>query len=228
MSGILYLVSTPMGNPDDITLSALKVFKSVDILVCEEWKNGKALQRNYDFECELMRLNEHDRDESTPELLDLLKQGKTIALTSDCGTPVFSDPGFDLVKLCHRSDIQVTHISGASSLISALVLSGFSLERFFYMGWLPRKREERDKSLSRLQNEKHTAVIMETPYRLVQLLESIKLSLGKDRVVSVCCNLSTENEFIKRGKIGPVISFFKEKNEKHEFVVLVGGLKERL
>lgn len=228
MSGILYLVSTPMGNPDDITLSALKIFKSVDILVCEEWKNGKALQRNYDFECELMRLNEHDRDESTPELLDLLKQGKNIALTSDCGTPVFSDPGFDLVKLCYKSDIKVTHISGASSLISSLVLSGFSLERFFYMGWLPRKREERDKSLSRLRNEKHTAVIMETPYRLVQLLESIKVALGKDRVVSVCCNLSTENEFIKRGKIGPVISFFKDKNEKHEFVVLVGGIKERL
>jgi len=229
MSGILYLVSTPMGNLEDITLRALNIFKSVDALVCEEWKNGKALMRHYEFECDIYRLNEHDKDESTPELLGLLKQGKKIALTSDCGTPVFSDPGYDLVRLCHAHGISVQHISGASSLISSLVVSGFSLDTFLYLGWLPRKTEERDRSLNRLKNEKSTAVVMETPYRLIQLLEAVVRVLGSKRPISVCCNLTSENEFIKRGKAGTVLNHFKGlENKKHEFVLLIGGIKETL
>lgn len=233
MSGTLYLVSLPMGNWDELSPRACAVLAGVDILVCEEWKTGRSLMKRIGIHerqppTELLRMNEHDHVESTQQLFTLLTNGKSIALFSDSGAPVFSDPGFDLVRRCHRAGIRVTHISGASSLISALVVCGFSLDRFLYMGWLPRKPEERNQALAKLKNETSTAIVMETPYRLMALLDSVKQTLGPKRAVAVCCNLTAENEHIQRGTVADVIAYFDKHPEKPEFVLVVGGMHEKL
>lgn len=185
-------------------------------------------KKNHPLRPELLRMNEHDRAESTAELFTKLAGGQTIALFSDSGAPVFADPGAELVRLCHQAAIPVKHISGASSLISALVVCGFSIEPFLYMGWLPRKPDERNAALSRLKQENHTAIVMETPYRLMALLDSVKHTLGANRLIAVCCNLTAENEHIQRGTVADVIKYFEKNPEKPEFVLIIGGLREKL
>ncbi|MCB0278918.1 MAG: 16S rRNA (cytidine(1402)-2'-O)-methyltransferase [Calditrichaeota bacterium] len=222
-NGTLYLVSTAIGNPDDISLRAIRVLKSVDLILCEEWKHGKALLRFLDHEVELLNFNEHNHSERIPEIIDLLKQGKTIALTSDCGTPVFSDPGLDLVQACYKNQIEVTAVPGASSLMNALVLSGFPVDSFRSLGWLSPKRELRDQQLRQLIHETETTVIMETPYRLVQLLESCQQVLGGKRVVAVCSRLTTEHEEVRRAELNQVLKHFKHAAEKMEFVLVIAG-----
>lgn len=230
MSGILYLVSIPMGDDRELSPRAIEVLTQADALVCEEWKTGRTLMKRLALQDpkELFRLNEHDTKESTNELLALLKQGKTLALFSDSGAPVFADPGAELVRLCYPHGITVKHVSGPASLISALVVCGFAIEPFLYMGWLPRKPEERNKALARLKQENTTAIIMETPYRLMAMLESVKQTLGPDRPIAVCCNLTAENEHVQRGTVANVIKYFEKNPEKPEFVLVIGGLNEKL
>lgn len=223
MTGTLYLVSTPIGNPDDITLRAINTLNDADIVVCEEWKVGKQLMRRLDLDPEMRNLNEHNAKDETPELVELLREGKNIALISDCGTPVFSDPGFALVKMCYANQITVTTVPGASSLMSALVLAGFSLDQFKYLGWLPRKKEERLKSIKQLKNDRQTTVIMETPYRLVPLLEQLTKELGEKRKIALCCDLTKENETIVRGTLGSALKTAKAAEWKREFVLVLGG-----
>lgn len=230
MSGTLYLVSLPMGNPDELSARAAHILQQADVLVCEEWKSGRSLMKRLEIPASktLLRLNEHDVSTSTPELLQLLQQGKTLALFSDSGAPVLADPGAELVRLCHQKKIRVSHVSGPAALVSALVLCGFAIEPFLYMGWLPRKTEERNQALARLKQEKASAVVMETPYRLMALLESVKHTLGPERLVAVCCNLTADNEHVQRGSIGNVIKYFEKHPEKPEFVLVIGGLHEKL
>ncbi len=225
--GILYLVSTPMGNLDEYTKRAEDIFKSVDVLVCEEWKSGKAIMRRFELECEILRLNEHNKDDGSIDVIAELKSGKSVALTSDCGAPVFSDPGAVVVKSCHKLGIPVKHVSGASSLISALVICGFSIDKFTYLGWLHRKKEEREKQLRGIQNSTSPTVIMETPYRLLQLLEAVQTVLGKDRMISVCANLTMESEWVKRGKVSKILDELTKKPVKVPFVLIVGGIKDK-
>jgi len=230
MSGILYLVSIPMGNDLELSPRAVDILTQADVLVCEEWKTGRTLIKQLGLQDQkvLFRLNEHNTKESTAELLDLLKQDKTLALFSDSGTPVFADPGAELVRLCYRHGITVKHISGPASLISALVLCGFTIEPFLYMGWLPRKPEERKQALARLKQENITTVVLETHYRLMTLLESVKQTLGSERLVAVCCNLTAAHEHVQRGTVSDVIRYFEKYPEKPEFVLVIGGLKEKL
>lgn len=230
MSGILYLISIPMGDDRELSPRAVEILTQADALVCEEWKTGRTLikQLGLQNQKELFRLNEHNVKESTTELLDLLKQGKTLALFSDSGAPVFADPGAELVRMCYQHGIMVKHVSGPASLISALVVCGFAIEPFLYMGWLPRKPEERNSALAQLKQQKTTAIIMETPYRLMAMLESIKQVLGPDRLVAVCCNLTAVNEHVQRGTVSDVIKYFEKYPEKPEFVLVIGGLREKL
>jgi 16S rRNA (cytidine1402-2'-O)-methyltransferase len=230
MSGTLYLVSVPMGDDGELSPRAATILAQADALVCEEWKTGRTLIKRLGLPDQktLFRLNEHDVKESTIELLALLKQGKTLALFSDSGAPVFADPGAELVRLCYHNGIRVKHVSGPASLISALVVCGFTIEPFLYMGWLPRKTEERNKALLRLKQETTTAVVMETPYRLMVLLESVKQTLGSDRLVAVCCNLTAINEHVQRGTVADVIKYFEKHPEKPEFVLVIGGIREKL
>lgn len=218
---MLYLVSTPIGNYDDITLRALKVLQSVDLVICEEYKPARRLLKHYEIETELFSLNEHNETESVSELLPQLKAGKNMALISDGGTPLFSDPGHELVRACIRQGISIVPIVGANSLLPALIGSGFDLEKFYYHGWLSPKKEIRQEELKRLRNQRGTIVLLETPYRLKAILSDIVLILGKDTRLSIGFELTTENERFLRGTAESVLQIAEKEALKGEFVIVL-------
>ncbi len=220
--GTLYIVSIPIGNDDDITIRALKVLKSVDIVVCEEPKVGARVLHKYNLSQRMELLNEQNEATKTPEIIGLLKKGKNIALICDGGTPVFADPGLLLVQSCIRSEISIKVIPGVTSLMTALVRSGFSLDQFLYAGFLSRKKEERILQLKRLSTEKRTVVLFETPYRLVPLLESA-VKIMPDRRAYIGCNLTFPFETHHYGSFEELYEKFKNSKFKGEFVVCFDG-----
>jgi 16S rRNA (cytidine1402-2'-O)-methyltransferase len=223
MSGVLYLIPTPIGNWEDITLRAMRLLKDVDLIVCEEFKEGRALLRKIGIEKPLENLNEHNSAESTKIIVGHLLDGKSVALISDCGTPVFSDPGIELVQAAIRKNLRVVPLPGTSSLLPALTGSGFSIDSFLFVGWLSPKKELRRKQLAELKNETRTAVIMDTPYRLGALMNDMSSVLGPSREVSVAFDLTLPTEQFFRGQIRNVLSEISARKLKGEFVVVIKG-----
>ncbi len=219
---MLYIVSTPIGNPDDITLRALKVLREADAVICEEQREGARLLRHYQIQNELIDLNEHTERERIPALTDRLRRGETLALISDHGTPLIADPGARWVEQLVREKIVVSAVPGASSLLSALVVSGLPMERFRFVGMLPAKKEARRQALARLRDERDTWVVLDAPYRLFALLSDMQGSLAQRHVV-VACNLTTPGEKVVRGALNHVLAFFEKNPFKGEFVVVVAG-----
>ncbi|MCS7230102.1 MAG: 16S rRNA (cytidine(1402)-2'-O)-methyltransferase [Candidatus Kryptonium sp.] len=227
LKGTLYLVATPIGNPEDITLRALKVLKEVDIIVCEELKEGRKILANYQIEPkELDTLNEHNEATKVDKIINDLNSGKNVALISDAGTPVFSDPGSLLVKKAIKEGIKIVPIPGASALLLALIVSGFNIEKFIYYGWLSQKRERRREELRKLKGEQRTVVIFETPYRIIPVLEDIGAVLGVERKICVAYNLTMPDEEIIRGNVIEVMNYFAERKKKGECVIVIAGSEE--
>jgi 16S rRNA (cytidine1402-2'-O)-methyltransferase len=225
--GTLYLVATPIGNPDDITFRALKVLKEADLIVCEELKEGKKILSTYQIEPkEIDTLNEHNESLKVEKIINDLKSGKNVALISDAGTPVFSDPGSLLVKQAIKEGIKIVPVPGASALLLALIVSGFNIEKFVYYGWLSQKRQRRREELRRLKGEQRTVVIFETPYRIIPVLEDIGAVLGVDRKVCIAFNLTMPDEEIVRGNVIEVMNYFVEKKKKGECVIVIAGAEE--
>lgn len=221
MNHKLYLVSTPIGNPEDITLRALKILRDADIVACEEFKPARRLLAGYDLQKELIPLNEHNENESAKEVLKLIQDGKKVALISDGGAPLFSDPGHYLVDLCIQNKIQVVPIVGANSLIPALTGSGLDIEKFYYYGWLSPNKEQRRKELNKLKNLKELIVILDTPYRLIKLLSDVEKIFGKKQHIVVAYKLTMGEEQFFRGEISSILSEIKKNELKGEFVLLV-------
>ena len=170
MRNKLYIVSVPIGNYDDITLRALKVLKDVDLVICEEIKPARRLLAHYEITKEFFPLNEHNESELATEAIEEILSGKNAALISDAGTPLFSDPGTVLVSQAIAKGIEVVPIPGASSLLTALVGSGFDLNNFYYYGWLSPKKEIRRNQLQKLKSQRELIILLETPYRLKTVL----------------------------------------------------------
>ncbi len=223
MSGRLYLVATPLGDYDDFTFRGLRILKEADLVVCEELREGSKLLRYFKIEKPLESLNEHNEEVKTPELITLLGEGKTIALISDCGTPVFSDPGKFLVRVAIRAGIPVIPIPGPSAIVPALVASGFPTDSFVFPGWLSPKREERRRQLKALNDEERTMLLMDTPYRLIPLLSDIVDMLGEEREVCVALDLTMPTEEFLRGRANRVHDQLKQRKQKREFVLVVKG-----
>lgn len=221
MSRKLYLVSTPIGNMDDITLRALKILKEADFIICEEFKEGKRLLSHYTIEKELLELNEHNEQEAVNDIILKILNGKTAALISDCGTPLFSDPGHLLVELCISQKIDVIPVPGASSLLPSLTGSGLDFEKFFYYGWLSPKKEIRRQELFKLRQMKYVIVVLDTPYRLRTLLADIVKVMGKNIPVVLAFELTKKDEKFFRGKAEEVLKIAEERNLKGEFVLLI-------
>ena len=221
MNGKLYIVSTPIGNYDDITLRALKILKSVDFIICEEFKEARRLLSHYQITKEMITVNEHNEKEAVNDLLMQFIEGKSAALISDCGTPLFSDPGHLLVEVCISQHIDVVPVPGASSIMSALVGSGFDIEKFYYYGWLSPKRDIRKQQLLSLKNRNEVVVIMDTPYRLKSLLEDIVKIVGKNLKMVLAFQLTMNNEKFYRGTAEEILSIANQNNLKGEFVLLL-------
>ena len=221
MAGDLYLVATPIGNWEDITLRALRILKEVDLVVYEERKEGSRLLRHYGIEKPVESLNEHNEAASTQIILERLRQGKSVALISDAGTPAFADPGQLLVRKAIGAGIRIVPVPGASSLLPALILSGFSIDEFVFQGFLSPKRNRRITELQQLKREPRTIVLMDAPYRLAQLVRDIAEVFGSSRRVCVAFDLTLPTEEILRGTAPELYQRLSKEDRKGEFVLLL-------
>jgi 16S rRNA (cytidine1402-2'-O)-methyltransferase len=220
--GKLYIVSTPIGNDEDITLRALRVLKSSDFVVCEEGKIGARMLHKLNLHMKMELLNEQNEEEKTIELLKLLEEGNTLSLVSDAGTPVLADPGINLVRACIKRDIKMTVIPGASSIMAAVVRSGFRIDQFLFAGFLNRDNKVRLLELKRLKDEHRTVVLFETPYRLMPLLTAC-MEVMPDRNAYLGCNLTMPFESHHYGNFSELFEKFSEMKFKGEFVLCFEG-----
>ncbi|OYV87954.1 MAG: 16S rRNA (cytidine(1402)-2'-O)-methyltransferase [Ignavibacteriae bacterium 37-53-5] len=226
LSSTLYLVSTPIGNYDDITLRALNVLKGVDFIICEEFKTGNRLLRYYGFEKPLEALNEHNEASDAEVTVDRIKAGADAALISDAGTPVLADPGAKLVHIALKKGVRVVPVPGASSLLSALVVCDFDISSFHYAGFLPRKKEERVPALKRLSSLDCVTIIMEAPYRFKPVIEDCLASFGRNRRAVVAVDMTMPSEQVIRGTLGEINKKFDDAPFKAEFVMVIDAPKK--
>jgi 16S rRNA (cytidine1402-2'-O)-methyltransferase len=216
----LYITATPIGNPRDITLRALDVLSQADAVICEELRLGSTLLKKLGIAGkELIALNEHNEAEITPLLLQRLIKGEALALISDGGTPVFSDPGYHLVQTAVDFEIKVIPLPGASSLMAALSVLDFKLDRFLFAGFISPKKELRKKELEKLKSFRMTLVLMDTPYRLGSLLDEIRSVFGGSQQLTIVCDISLPTETIYRGS---TIDLQRQIGKrKHEFIMIL-------
>ena len=219
IAGKLFVVATPIGNSADISRRAVDVLSSADAVVCEERKNGARLLKELGIDKPLIELNEHNESSMIQDILVLLMQGQSLALVSDCGTPVFSDPGRQLLVLLNEMNIQVVPVPGASSLVAAMSVCPFTLDQFQFAGFLPPKTEQRQSALARLSRSDQPIILMDTPYRLSKLLLEIQQAFGKKQRVFLACDLTLPGERIYLGTIEEVIQ--QTNNRKAEFILIL-------
>ncbi len=224
MSGQLFIVPTPIGNLEDITLRAINVLKSVDLILAEDTRTSSFLLRHLQIEKPLRSYHQHNEHKITEDLIASLNSGKNIALISDAGTPGISDPGFLLIREAIAKDVNVVSLPGATAFVPALVNSGLPCNEFSFYGFLPQKKG-RQTRLKRLALEEKTFIVYESPFRLVKLLEELKLYLGATRKASVSRELTKLFEETKRGTLDELIVYYSSKVVKGEIVVVVEGTK---
>ncbi|MBU2645747.1 16S rRNA (cytidine(1402)-2'-O)-methyltransferase [bacterium] len=217
----LYIVSVPIGNPDDITLRAVKTLQAVDFVICEEIKIGRKLLKQLDIEKPLVYINEHDEIESSDAVIQRLLKNQSAAYFSDAGTPLFADPGTYLVKRCHDLGIRVVPVPGASSLTAALAVAGVDIRQFYFAGFLPRVSIERRAALRNLKQFHCPVILYDTPYRLLTLLADIHLEFSPDTQIVLLLALTQPDERILKGTIADIISTVKKNYSKREFVLII-------
>ncbi len=217
----LTIVPTPIGNLDDITLRAIKVLKSVDLILAEDTRNSGKLLKHFDIETRMISYHQHNEHKVVEAISQRIANGETIALITDAGTPAISDPGFLLVRQCVLLGIQVECLPGATAFVPALVNSGLPSDKFFFEGFLPHKkgRQTRLKFLSQIP---YTIVFYESPYRLLKTLSQIGEFFGFDRQVSVSRELTKIHEETIRGTVTEVLEYFNNNTLKGEIVIVVG------
>ncbi len=220
--GTLYLVPTPIGNLDDITLRALHTLKTVDFIAAEDTRNTKKLMNHFSIEKPLISYHEHNKQAREAGLLEKLLDGKNIALVSDAGMPAISDPGYEMVNAAVEHNLPVVTLPGANAALCALVGSGLSPREFYFYGFLPRKKKDREAELDLLQHIRATLLFYESPHRLKETLKSIGDQLGNRRV-SLARELTKRYEEYIRGTAQEVLQWTEEKQLKGEFCIVVEG-----
>jgi 16S rRNA (cytidine1402-2'-O)-methyltransferase len=221
MPGTLYLVATPIGNLADITHRALQVLKDVDLIACEDTRHTKKLLNHYGITTKSISYHEHNEQQRVGQLVDLLKQGSSIAVVSDAGTPAISDPGFRIVRAAIEIDAPVVPVPGPSALISALIAAGLPTDEFFFAGFLPARSNQRRARLNELRSIRGTLIFYEGPHRLGSTLNDALEILGEREAV-VAGDLTKVHEEIKRGRLSELASHFgRENNARGEIVVLI-------
>src|ERR1700733_14705124 len=219
--GCLYVVSTPIGNLEDITLRALRILKETDVIACEDTRQTQKLLAHFDIPKRLVSYHEHNEITRAPEIVIELEQGAKVALVSDAGTPAISDPGYRLVHLCLRHGIQVVPVPGASALVAALAASGMPIEEFVFAGFLPSRPTERRKSLRALAGEPRTVAIYEAPHRLLDTLEDALEILG-NRPAVVAREVTKLYEEFLRGHLEDIVEAIRKKAPRGEITLLIG------
>ena len=219
----LYLVPTPIGNLDDITLRGLEVLRNVDLILAEDTRTTGVLLKHFEIKSPLKSYHIHNEHQQVSMIAELIKDGKKVALVSDAGTPGISDPGFLLVRECLKHNIMVECLPGATALVPALVNSGLPCDRFIFEGFLPQKKG-RHTRLEALKEETRTMIFYESPHRLVKALKQFVEYFGENRQVSVSRELTKLYEENVRGTLQEVIAHFGDKKIKGEIVIILAGL----
>ncbi|MBN1187676.1 MAG: 16S rRNA (cytidine(1402)-2'-O)-methyltransferase [Bacteroidales bacterium] len=220
----LYLVPTPIGNLQDITLRALEVLKTADYILSEDTRKTTFLLKHFNINNKLISHHKFNEHKTLSHIIEQLTNGATIALVTDAGTPGISDPGYLLVRECLEKNIQVECLPGATALIPALVNSGFPCERFAFEGFLPQKKG-RQKKLQQIAEEERTMIFYESPFRLVKTLSQFIEIFGEERRVSVSRELTKMYEETTRGTLPEVLAYYNGKTVKGEIVIVLEGKK---
>lgn len=218
--GCLYLVATPIGNLEDMSLRALRILKEADVIACEDTRQTLKLLSHFEIRKPLESYHEHNEMTRAPELVMRMEEGARIALVSDAGTPVISDPGHRLVSLCLRHKIPVIPIPGPSAIVAALVACGLPSDEFTFAGFLPARTGERRRKLRELAAEKRTLVLYEAPHRLAACLQDALETLG-DREATVARELTKIHEEFARGRLSELLERFREKSPRGEITLII-------
>lgn len=218
MQGEIYLVATPIGNLEDITLRAIRILKEVDIIVAEDTRQTLKLLNHLKISKPMISFHRHSTDEKKQEIIDKVKSGKNIALVSDAGTPVISDPGEEIVKRALEENIKVIPIPGACALISGLIASGIDAKEFTFLGFLPLNKKTRKEKLNELREIRNTAILYEAPHKIIQTLEDLK-EITKERKIVLAREITKVHEEYIKGTAEELIK--KVKEPKGEFVIII-------
>ena len=224
MAGILYLCPTPIGNLKDISERVLETLREADLIAAEDTRNSMKLMNAFDIHVPMTSYHEYNKTEKAYTLIDKLKEGTNIALISDAGTPGISDLGEVLVKMCHEEGIKVTSLPGPCACITALTLSGLSTRRFAFEGFLPSDKKERKEVLEDLKREYRTFIVYEAPHHLKGTLGELKETLGGERKIAICRELTKKFEEVLRFDLEGAALFYEKNEPKGEFVLVIEGL----
>lgn len=216
----LYLVATPIGNLEDLTLRGLRILKEVDLIAAEDTRQTRKLLSHYKFSNKLLIYNDTKKEKVTPNLIKMLKQGVSIAVVSDAGTPGISDPGFYLVRECVKNNIEVIPVPGANSVLAALVASGLPTDKFSFYGFLPKKEKAKKDFISSIKSKEETIIVYESPYRIMKTLILMQEIIPEHNLV-VARELTKKFEEFVRGKPSDIIKHFEKKKIRGEFVILL-------
>ncbi|MEL0183458.1 MAG: 16S rRNA (cytidine(1402)-2'-O)-methyltransferase [Bacteroidota bacterium] len=220
----LYIVPTPIGNLEDITLRSINVLIDSDLVLCEDTRRSKILMSHYKINTQLKSFHKFNEHKEVDSIVDQIKEGKKISLISDAGTPGISDPGFLIVRTCIESEIEIECLPGATAFVPALINSGIPSDKFVFEGFLPVKKGRKTR-LETLSNEKRTMIFYESPHKILKTLNDFKLNFGSERKISISRELTKVYEENIRGTVEEVISFFGDKKIKGEIVIVVEGNK---
>jgi 16S rRNA (cytidine1402-2'-O)-methyltransferase len=223
--GKLFIVPTPIGNLEDITLRAINMLKSVDLILAEDTRQTSKLLSHYGIVCKMSSFHQHNEHKVVQQLLEQLSSEKNIALVSDAGTPGISDPGFLLVRECIKAGINVECLPGPTAFVPALVLSGLPSDSFVFEGFLPHKKGRQTK-IKKLAEEERTIILYESPHRLIKCLEQLVEFFGTERQATVSRELTKIYEETKRGTLKELHEYYEDKTVKGEIVIVINGKKD--
>ena len=222
-TGTLYLCATPIGNLEDITYRVLRTLKEVDLIAAEDTRNSIRLLNHFEIKTPMTSYHEYNKIEKAYQLVAKMREGKNIALITDAGTPGISDPGEDIVRICYEEGIPVTSLPGAAACITALTMSGLPTRRFAFEAFLPKDKKEHQAVLEELKTETRTIIIYEAPHHLVRTLQELHDTLGRDRRLTICRELTKRHEEKLQMTLADSLSYYEVNEPRGEYVLIIAG-----
>ena len=222
-TGTLYLCATPIGNLEDITYRVLRTLKEVDLIAAEDTRNSIRLLNHFEIKTPMTSYHEYNKIDKAYQLVAKMREGKNIALITDAGTPGISDPGEDIVRICYEEGIPVTSLPGAAACITALTMSGLPTRRFVFEAFLPKDKKEHQAVLEELKTETRTSIIYEAPHHLVRTLQELSDTLGGDRRLTICRELTKRHEEKLQMTLTDSLSYYEVNEPRGEYVLIIAG-----
>ncbi len=222
-TGTLYLCATPIGNLEDITYRVLQTLKEVDLIAAEDTRNSIRLLNHFEIKTPMTSYHEYNKIDKAYQLVAKMREGKNIALITDAGTPGISDPGEDIVRICYEEGIPVTSLPGAAACITALTMSGLPTRRFAFEAFLPKDKKEHQAVLEELKTETRTIIIYEAPHHLVRTLQELSDTLGGDRRLTICRELTKRHEEKLQMTLADSLSYYEVNEPRGEYVLIIAG-----